>query len=306
MLVGDSTDVNNWNTFFELPTYGNVFTSVYVIGNEIYLVGGSNITMRQSLFSDLKTSPGFDVVHVIDEVSCIVLIEDNTFSYCLNLIEVDFPVCTTISDRIEGVSYGAFEGCSSLATINFPQLTYAGNAAFYNQVPLTSVNLPLLETAGNYCFIGTQATSISLPSLTTAGDSAFSETTLETISLPSLTGAGQSCFYLSNSLTSVYLPSLIIAGYNCFSQTSATSIDLPAVETIDNDCFSISTSLTSISIPSCTALGSTVGDNNVFASIAGNTITLTVPAALMTCNGGNPDGDIQYLQANNTVTIITT
>jgi hypothetical protein len=26
----------------------------------------------------------------------------------------------------------------------------------------------------------------------------------------------------------------------------------------------------------------------------------------MTCNGGNPDGDIQYLQANNTVTIITT
>jgi hypothetical protein len=26
----------------------------------------------------------------------------------------------------------------------------------------------------------------------------------------------------------------------------------------------------------------------------------------MTCNGGNPDGDIQYLQANNTVTITTT
>jgi hypothetical protein len=25
----------------------------------------------------------------------------------------------------------------------------------------------------------------------------------------------------------------------------------------------------------------------------------------MTCNIGNPDGDIQYLQANNTVTIIT-
>jgi hypothetical protein len=26
----------------------------------------------------------------------------------------------------------------------------------------------------------------------------------------------------------------------------------------------------------------------------------------MTCNSGNPDGDIQYLQANNTVTVITT
>lgn len=38
--------------------------------------------------------------------------------------------------------------------------------------------------------------------------------------------------------------------------------------------------------------------------ITGKTITLTVPAALMTCNGGNPDGDIAYLQANNTVTVI--
>jgi hypothetical protein len=43
----------------------------------------------------------------------------------------------------------------------------------------------------------------------------------------------------------------------------------------------------------------------VFDGIIGNIITLTVPLALMTCNGGNPDGDIQYLQANNTVTIIT-
>jgi hypothetical protein len=52
-------------------------------------------------------------------------------------------------------------------------------------------------------------------------------------------------------------------------------------------------------------LGASVLDNNVFATITGNNITLTVPSALMTCNGGNPDGDIQYLQANNTVTIIT-
>jgi len=44
----------------------------------------------------------------------------------------------------------------------------------------------------------------------------------------------------------------------------------------------------------------------VFTNIAGQTITLTIPSALMTCNGGNPDGDIQYLQANNTVTIIQT
>jgi len=42
----------------------------------------------------------------------------------------------------------------------------------------------------------------------------------------------------------------------------------------------------------------------VFNGITGNTITLTVPAALMTCDGGNPDGDIVYLDNNNTLTVI--
>ena len=60
-----------------------------------------------------------------------------------------------------------------------------------------------------------------------------------------------------------------------------------------------------INLPMCTNLGGTVGNNSVFFGISGNNITLTVPSALMTCNSGNPDGDIQYLQANNTVTIVT-
>jgi hypothetical protein len=44
----------------------------------------------------------------------------------------------------------------------------------------------------------------------------------------------------------------------------------------------------------------------VFSGITKNTITLTIPATLMTCNGGQPDADIQILQDSNTVTIITT
>jgi hypothetical protein len=68
-------------------------------------------------------------------------------------------------------------------------------------------------------------------------------------------------------------------------------------------CFQDCTSLTSISLPSCTILGESVENNQVFSNIVGITISLTIPASLMTCNSGNPDGDIQYLQANNTVTI---
>jgi hypothetical protein len=74
---------------------------------------------------------------------------------------------------------------------------------------------------------------------------------------------------------------------------------------VENYVFIQNYSLTLINLPTITNLGSTVGNDNVFLDISGNTITLIVPSALMTCNSGNPDGDIQYLQANNTVTIIT-
>ena len=62
--------------------------------------------------------------------------------------------------------------------------------------------------------------------------------------------------------------------------------------------------LTEIYIPKCTTIGTTHGNDYVFLPVIGNTITLTIPSTLMTCNGGAPDGDIQYLIDNNILTII--
>jgi hypothetical protein len=64
-------------------------------------------------------------------------------------------------------------------------------------------------------------------------------------------------------------------------------------------CNNISTIVLTV----CETLGSSVGYDYVFFNIIGKTITLTIPSSLMACNGGNPDGDIQYLIDNNTVTI---
>lgn len=94
-------------------------------------------------------------------------------------------------------------------------------------------------------------------------------------------------------------------GANCFDSCSGlTNINFPSLTDIAAACFYFCSNIISINIPVCTTLGGTTGDNNVFSGIIGNNITLTIPTALMTCNGGNPDGDIQYLTANNTVTII--
>jgi hypothetical protein len=59
-----------------------------------------------------------------------------------------------------------------------------------------------------------------------------------------------------------------------------------------------------IDLSKCVSLGSTNLNDNVFNSISGQTITLTIPSLLMTCNGGSPDGDINYLISNNNVSVI--
>ena len=49
-LVGDSTHVNDWNTFFDLPTFGEPFSGVAVNGNTVSLLGGLNISIKSHLF----------------------------------------------------------------------------------------------------------------------------------------------------------------------------------------------------------------------------------------------------------------
>jgi hypothetical protein len=198
-IVGDVTDVANWNTYFDLPTYGTPFTSVTVTGDEVKLYGGSNIIMKESLF-DQPDELGTYLLEVDDQSGCVIELEYDVFGYDNN------------------------SGCLNITTINLPALVIAGDYAF------------------SYCGRdGGLLTTISLPLLTTVG-----------------------------------------AG-----------------------CFSVMNTLTSINLPSCVNLGPTVGNDFVFFNMIGNTITLTVPSALMTADAGNPDGDIAYLQANNTVTVVT-
>jgi len=174
-----------------------------------------------------------------------------------------------------------------LETAILPALTQAGEGCFYYN-PVSTISLPALTTAGAWCFAScSSVTTISLPALTTAGESCFAScSSVTTISLPALTTTGNYCFYACASLTTISLPSLTTAGESCF--------------------YICGSSLTTINLPVLTSLGSTVEENGVFYCISGKVITLTIPSALMTNNGGNPDGDIQYLTTYNTVTIINT
>lgn len=182
--VTNASSVSDWNTFFDLPTNGTPFTSVVVVGNNVELYGGNDISLIDSLFNSNS-----NILSVVDTASCII-----------------------------NAGFACFESCNLVTTFD----------------------------------------------------------------LPALTAEGGGCF----------------AGCN-----SVTTFNLPLLATVTDNCFFACTSVTTFNLPLCTNLGSTVGNNNVFLNITGNIITATFNIVLATCNGGLPDGDIQYLTANNTVTI---
>jgi hypothetical protein len=260
VVIGDSANVSDWNTYFDLPAYGNPYTSVIVTENEVKLYGGSNVIIKEALFDQADEVGAFFLE--IEDTNTVVEIENGAFGYnnnvgCQNLESASFGSVTVIGENV-------FSYCVVLSSISFPILTTLGVSCFSNCYVLNSINLPLVTFIGNLSFTECSGlTSITLPSVITVDDLAF---------------------------------------YDC---TSLLNVSFPVATTIGSGSFQFCYAITTMSFPSCINLGATVEDDAIFALISGNTITLTVPSALMTCFAGNPDGDIQLLQDFNTVTIVT-
>jgi hypothetical protein len=207
--VADASSVSDWNTFFDLPTYGTEFSSVQVVDNVVKLYGGSGITLKTYLFAD--SSYVTHLVKFIDNSGSVLTCNASVFAES-TCVEIYLPELTTVYDYVFANATGLILTATKIKDV-------LGLGVFAGMINQDTFNLPLLENLTESCFNGCTATTYNLQSLLNMGE--------------------------------------------------------------------------------------TVGDNLVFDSVSGQTITLTIPAALMTCNGGNPDGDIQYLQANNTVTIVT-
>ena len=247
-----------------------VITSIKIKWDDITHVPVTNVLNvgEWNTLFDLPTN-GVPFTHVfIDpmDANTIVLANGSNITTIDYLFNNNPYIISFIDDgSVVSLGYFSFAGCSSLITFSSTSVISLGTS-FYSSYNLTTVTAPLATSAGNDTFSATGLTSIDLPSLLTAGSYCFNNT------------------------------------------VSVTSISLPALTDINQFGFKscgLNVTLSSIDLSSCTNLGGTVGNNNVFNNITGQTITLTVPAALMTCNGGNPDGDIINLQANNTVTIVT-
>jgi hypothetical protein len=209
----------------------------------------------------------------------------------------------------------------SLFTTQFTSVTVVGNtvklcggtgitlrAGLFSSTALATSLISVVDNADCVvsleCLYVIDPESVSTPFYYYLDPDEYSCLNLATADFPLVTTVGGFCFAGCTGLTSGF-SALTTAGDYCFEGcTGLVSPDFSALVTAGDYCFASCTGINSIDLSSCTALGTTTGDDNVFDGISGNTITLTVPHALMTCNGGSPDGDIVYLVANNTVTIV--
>lgn len=304
--VSPITDLTTANSYFAtIDGTSQLFTGFVPIPSGCRLYGGKNLQIINNAF-DTTTITSFD-----DPCSVITALGTQSF-YTSSLYYVNLPGITIIDNN------ATFASCVNLQVVNLPNLVeISANETFKTCTVLSTITLPkLVSITGNINFADSGIDSLSsFPILTTiTGNSNFNNITGTNIPdtvFPKLTTITGNQTFENFDTVSITLPALeTITGSQTFKKSySLTTIILPKLESvIGSNNFDQVTSLTTITIPLCTVMGDvdcTINEDN-FISISGQTITLTLPASLMTCNNGNPDPDIDTLINNNTVTVITT
>jgi len=290
--VVDPTDVAQWNTF--LVAAGVPFTAVTVIGNAVYLEGGVAVQLNASVFENNAS------IRIVEDSDGMVTSTGGlTFRDCATIQYVKLPGLTT-------VTFEEFKGCSSLATCSITNVTSIGDRAFWFS-GITAMVCPLCVTVGSYAFNGCGSlVDADFRTATSLGDGAFNSAPLTgNTHFDIVDTIGEACFQ-GCSFTNIQIPLLAnvsAAGGEFASNPNLVGLSFPFVTKIGYGFCANCPSLISLYLPLCGDFGGTTGDDFVFDALSGNTVTVTVPALLETCDGGNPDGDLVYLASNNTTTI---
>lgn len=206
------------------------------------------------------------------------------------------------------ISYNAFRGCTSLATIELPETvdTIRNNA--FRDCAMTAFDVPpLVKTIEEYTFNScTSLTDIDLANVETIGASVFaSSTSLSSITIPdSVTTIGGSAFSSCTSLASVTLSKNLaeLPNYMFNRCTSLSSITIPdSVTSIGSGTFTNCSGITSVTFgtglttlsettpfPAWTFYasdGTTQIDKTVAANLAGKTFQGTAAALVEVAEG---------------------
>ena len=178
-------------------------------------------------------------------------VRGHAFDSCSGLTGVYFPNATSIGGY-------AFDSCSGLTEAEFPNATSIGRNAFNNCSSLTSASFPNATNIDNNAFQNCiNLTEVSIPNATRIGSSAFSSCKgLTEVFFPEVTSIGSTAFNSCSGLTNVSFPKATSTGSTAFNSCSGlTSVSFPVAISIDSSAFSHCSSLTSVSVPNATEMG---------------------------------------------------
>ena len=113
------------------------------------------------------------------------------------------------------------------------------------------------------------------------GVSSFFSNQIEKLYLP-VAELLQLAAFRGNILKQVYLPNVVFSSDNCFQSNNIQYFNAPIIQQI----------------------GETTANNDVFDSNTSNNVTVIAPSIHQTSNAGGLEGDLAYLDANNTVTFV--
>ena len=192
---------------------------LYDIANAIRSKNGESTLYRPQDMDDailniqslLNTSLIDKTIEVYNN-NIITSIGNSAFHHCTSLTSVNLP-------NVSSIGEAAFTNCTSLTSIDFPNLTIVELGVFTDCTSLTSVNLPNVTSIGDYAFYGcTSLTSINLPNVTSIGEYAFSNcSSLTSVTLPGstvCTGGLNMFFYSAISSTGyIYVPANLVNTY---------------------------------------------------------------------------------------------
>ena len=126
----------------------------------------------------------------IDLKNVTELVGGCTFMYCESLGSIDLGNVSTLSGTFyKCTSLKEVKGTQRLKKLNFYNHPWEGShGAFEGCSSLTSIDLPNVEVAGYRSFYGTSLTTLILPNCTSIGKDAFATETLTKLAIPKAKG----------------------------------------------------------------------------------------------------------------------
>jgi hypothetical protein len=156
-------------------------------------------------------------------------------------------------------------------------LTLINGAKFGDTIVFDNVGYSMVDNA----FLGVGLTGFLKCSAQTVGNFTFRDNSIKDIYFPLVETTGNRTFFY-NEINRIYFPLVQTVGERCFAENAIEYFNAPIIQNI----------------------GPTTGLNDVFANNTGNNVTVIVPSIHETSNAGGREGDLQYLDDENTVDFV--